>query len=153
MAHNNKNSQLIRIRHTRSSKNNLEQVRDIMDNINAQFEATAEQFRFLASKNFNQADIRRYVKTMLGIEGTVDDDIKTRTRNIMDEILALVEGPKQSATNVRGTWWAAYNGYNEYLNYNKGRTEDNRLDSLWFGANANDNIKALEKAMEFANAV
>lgn len=153
MAHNNKNSQLIRIRHTRSSKNNLEQVRDIMDNINTQFEATAEQFRFLASKNFNQADIRRYVKTMLGIEGTVDDDIKTRTRNIMDEILALVEGPKQSATNVRGTWWAAYNGYNEYLNYNKGRTEDNRLDSLWFGANANDNIKALEKAMEFANAV
>jgi phage/plasmid-like protein (TIGR03299 family) len=153
MAHNNKSSQLIRIRHTRSSKNNLEQVRDIMDNINAQFEATAEQFRFLASKNFNQADIRRYVKTMLGIEGTVDGDIKTRTRNIMDEILSLVEGPKQSATNVRGTWWAAYNGYNEYLNYNKGRTEDNRLDSLWFGANANDNIKALEKAMEFANAV
>ena len=154
MAHSKgSGSQLIRIRHTRSSKNNLEQVRDIMDNINAQFEATAEQFRFLASKNFNQADIRRYVKTMLGIEGTVDGDIKTRTRNIMDEILALVEGPKQSATNVRGTWWAAYNGYNEYLNYNKGRTEDNRLDSLWFGANANDNIKDLEKAMEFANAV
>jgi phage/plasmid-like protein (TIGR03299 family) len=152
-AHSNTNSQLIRIRHTRSSKSNLENVRDIMDNINAGFEATAEQFRFLASKDFNQADIRRYVKIMLGIEGTIDGDIKTRTRNIMDEILALVEGPKQSATNVRGTWWAAYNGYNEYLNYNKGRTEDNRLDSLWFGANANDNNKALNKAMEFANAV
>jgi phage/plasmid-like protein (TIGR03299 family) len=151
-AHSNTNSQLIRIRHTRSSKSNLENVRDIMDNINAGFEATAEQFRFLASKDFNQADIRRYVKIMLGIEGTIDGDIKTRTRNIMDEILALVEGPKQSATNVRGTWWAAYNGYNEYLNYNKGRTEDNRLDSLWFGANANDNNKALNKAMEFANA-
>ena len=152
-AHNNQNSQLIRIRHTRSSQKNLEQVRDIMDNINVQFEATADQFRFLASKNFNQADIRRYVKTMLGIEGTVDNDIKTRTRNIMDEILALVEGPKQSATGVRGTWWAAYNGYNEYLNYNKGRTTDNRLDSLWFGQNANDNSKALKTAMEFANAV
>jgi hypothetical protein len=153
MAHGNANSKLIRIRHTRSSKNNLEQVRDIMDNINVQFEATAEQFRFLASKNFKQADINKYVKVMLGIEGTIDADIKTRTRNIMDEILALVEGPKQSATNVRGTWWAAYNGYNEYLNYNKGRTEDNRLDSLWFGQNGNDNIKALEKALEFANAV
>jgi phage/plasmid-like protein (TIGR03299 family) len=154
MAHSKgSGSQLIRIRHTRSSQKNLEQVRDIMDNINVQFEATAEQFRFLASKNFNQTDIRRYVKTMLGIEGTIDDDIKTRTRNIMDEILALVEGPKQSATGVRGTWWAAYNGYNEYLNYNKGRTEDNRLDSLWFGQNANDNVKALTTAMEFANAV
>ena len=71
----------------------------------------------------------------------------------MDEILNLVEGPKQSATGVRGTWWAAMNGYNEYLNYHKGRTEDNRLDSLWFGLNANDNIKALNTAMQFANAV
>ena len=152
-AHSNTNSQLIRIRHTRSSKNNLENVRDIMDNINAGFEATAEQFRFLASKDFNQADIRRYVKTLLGIEKVVDADIKTRTRNIMDEILALVEGPKQAATNVRGTWWAAYNGYNEYLNYNKGRTEDNRIDSLWFGVGANDNMKALKTAMDFANAI
>ena len=146
-------SKLIRIRHTRSSKNNLEQVRDIMDNINAEFEATAEQYRFLASKNFNQADVRRYVKVLLGIEGTADDDIKTRTRNIMDEILTLVEGPKQAAVGVRGTWWAAYNGFNEYLNYNKGRTSDNRLDSLWFGQNANDNSKALDTALQFANAV
>lgn len=152
-AHNNKASKLIRIRHTRSSKNNLEQVRDIMDNINAEFEATAEQFRFLASKNFNQNDVRRYVKTLLGIEGTVDEDIKTRTRNIMDDILARIEGPMQSATGVRGTWWAAYNGFNEYLNYAKGRTTDNRLDSLWFGQNANDNAKALASAMEFANAI
>lgn len=146
-------SKLIRIRHTRSSKTNLEQVRDIMDNINAEFEATAEQYRFLASKNFNQADVRRYVKVMLGIEGTIDDDIKTRTKNIMDEILALIDGPKQSATNVRGSWWAAMNGYNEYLNYHKGRTADNRIDSLWFGQNANENTKALETALEFANAV
>jgi phage/plasmid-like protein (TIGR03299 family) len=154
MAHSKASgSKLIRIRHTRSSKTNLENVRDIMDNINMEFEATAEQFRFLASKNFNQADVRRYVKVMLDIDGTPDDQIKTRTRNIMDEILALVEGPKQSATGVRGTWWAAMNGYNEYLNYHKGRTEDNRLDSLWFGLNANDNIKALNTAMQFANAV
>ena len=152
-AHNNTNSKLIRIRHTRSSQKNLESVRDIMDNINAEFEATAEQYRFLAGKNFNQADINKYVKVVLGIDKTPDEDIKTRTRNIMDEIMSRIEGPKQSATNVRGTWWAAYNGFNEYLNYAKGRTTDNRLDSLWFGVNANDNMKALNTALEFANAV
>jgi len=152
-AHHSKDSQLIRIRHTRSSKTNLDNVRDIMDNINAQFEATAEQYRFLASKDFNQNDIRRYVKILLGVDKTPDEDIKTRTKNIMDEILGLVEGPKQAATNVRGTWWAAYNGFNEYLNYNKGRTTSNRLDSLWFGQNGVDNVKALNTALEFANAV
>ena len=151
-AHKHTNSQLIRIRHTRSSKNNLEQVRDIMDNINVGFEATADQYRFLASKSFNQKDIQKYVKTVLNIKGA-EEDIKTRTRNIMDDILARIEGPKQSSVGVAGTWWAAYNGFNEYLNYGKGRTTDNRLDSLWFGQNANDNVKALETALEFANAI
>ena len=153
-AHSNTNSQLIRIRHTRSSKSNLENVRDIMDNINAGFEATAEQFRFLASKDFNQADILRYVKTLLGIEKVVDADIKTRTRNILDEIIGIItDSPEQAMVGTRGTYWAAYNGYNSYLNYVKGRTEDNRLDSLWFGAGSNENIKALNLAVEFANAV
>lgn len=152
-AHSHTNSKLIRIRHTRSSQKNLEQVRDIMDNINAEFEATAEQYRFLASKSFNQKDVERYVKVVLGIEKSADEDIKTRTRNIMDDILTRINGPKQSAAGVSGTWWAAYNGFNEYLNYGKGRTTDNRLDSLWFGQNANDNMSALKSAMEFANAV
>ena len=144
---------LFRSRHTRSSSMNLEKVRDIMDNINAEFEATAEQFRFLASKSFNQKDITKYVKVMMGVEGTVDSDMKTRTRNTFDEIMGLIEGPKQSGVGVKGTWWAAYNGYNEYLNYNYGRTADNRMDSLWFGVNANDNMKALSTALEFASAI
>ena len=151
-AHKHNDSKLIRIRHTRSSQKNLEQVRDIMDNINAGFEATAEQYRFLASKRFNQKDIEKYVKVVLNIKGA-DEDIKTRTRNIMDDILERIEGPKQSAANVRGTYWAAYMGFNEYLNYAKGRTTDNRLDSLWFGQNANENNKAFEVAMSMANAV
>ena len=40
---------------------------------------------------------------------------------------------------VRGTWWAAYNGYNEWLNYERGRTTNNRLESLWFGQAGTDN--------------
>jgi len=152
-AHSHKESNLLRIRHTRSSKTALDNVRDIMDNINAQFEATAEQYRFLASRDFNQADVQKYVKVLLGIDKKAPEDIKTRTQNIMTEILATIEGPKQSMPGVRGTWWAAYNGFNEYLNYTKGRNTNNRLESLWFGQNGTDNNKALQLATEFANAV
>jgi len=152
-AHSHKESKLLRIRHTRSSKTNLDSVRDIMDNINAEFEATAEQYRFLASKSYNQKDVEAYVKVVLGIEKTPDEDVKTRTRNIIEDIMERIEGSEQSMSGVRGTYWAAYNGFNSYLNYVKGRTTDNRLDSLWFGQNANDNVKALKLAMEFANAV
>jgi len=152
-AHSHKESNLLRIRHTRSSKTALDNVRDIMDNINAQFEATAEQYRFLASRDFNQADVQKYVKVLLGVDKKAPEDIKTRTQNILTEILATIEGPKQSMPGVRGTWWAAYNGFNEYLNYTKGRNTNNRLESLWFGQNGTDNNKALQLATEFANAV
>jgi phage/plasmid-like protein (TIGR03299 family) len=154
MAHSkDSGSQLIRIRHTRSQKVNLEKVRDIMDNINVQFEATAEQYRFLASKNFSARDIDAYVKVVLGVEKTPIEDISTRTKNIIADIMTRIEGPRQSLPGVKGTWWAAYNGVNEYLNYAKGRNADNRIDSLWFGQGANDNSDAFTSALEFANAL
>ena len=69
----------------------------------------------------------------------------------MNDILARVEGEKQSLPGVEGTWWAAYNGVNEYLNYEKGRTANNRIDSLWFGLNANSNKRAFDTALALAS--
>jgi len=152
-AHQNGVSKLLRIRHTKSAAANLDNVRDIMDNINGQFEATAEQFRFLAGRNFNQVDVRKYVKTLLNVEKTADEDLKTRTKNILDDVLATIEGPKQSMPGVKGTWWAAYNGFNEYLNYTKGRNTNNRMESLWFGQNGAANNRALALATEYANSL
>jgi len=152
-AHQRGTSSLIRIRHTRSSKSNLDQVRDTMNLIDQTFEATAEQYRFLASRNFNQADIKAYVRTMLDVADKQEEDVSTRTKNIMEDIMERIEGPMQSMEGVRGTWWAAYNGVNERLNYETGRNASNRMDSLWFGANATLNDRALSTALEFANAV
>lgn len=152
-AHKHNDSQLLRIRHTRSAATNLDNVRDIMDNINMQFEATAEQFRFLASRDFNQNDVKKYVKTLLGCEKTVDDDLKTRTSNTIRKVMETIEGPKQDMPGVRGTWWAAYNGFNEYLNYEKGRTTNNRVESLWFGQNGTANQRALALATEYASSI
>ena len=152
-AHQHENSQLLRIRHTASAKSNLDNVRDIMDNINAGFEATADQFRFLASKDFHQGSVRQYVKTMLGCEKKPEGDLKTRTLNTIGDVMRTIEGPKQQLPGVRGTWWAAYNGYNEWLNYERGRNTNNRLESLWFGQAGTDNNRALQLATQYADAV
>ena len=50
MAHDSQASKLIRVRHCRSVHQNLENVRAVMDTANAEFEATAEQYRFLARR-------------------------------------------------------------------------------------------------------
>jgi phage/plasmid-like protein (TIGR03299 family) len=152
MAHNSKASKLIRIRHTQSSVINMEKVRDIMNVVNSEFEATADKYRFLASRNFNYTDVKKYVKIILGVADTEDSEIKTRTRNTMDKIFDMIENDRQSLPGVRGTWWAAYNGVNEYFNYEQGRNNDNRMNSLWFGPGFNDNLSALSLALHFANA-
>ena len=52
--------------------------------------------------------------------------------------------------SIRGTYWSAYNGVSEWLTYGRGRSEDNRLNSLWFGDSANTNRHALEVALDMA---
>ncbi len=149
MAHGSDASKLIRIKHTRDVLENLANVREIMDLANQEFEATAEQYRRLARKSVNQADLRRYVKRVLKIED--EDSPSTRSRNIMDEIIRLAEaGRGNDLPSVRGTLWTAYNGVSEWLTYNRGRNGDNRLNSLWFGESAVTNRHALDVALDMA---
>lgn len=148
MAHGSEGSKLIRIKHTKSNEVNLEKVRDVMNTVNACFEATAEQYRFLASKQFNTKDVREYVKVILNAGGVEDAKLPTRTRNNIDAVMNRVNGPRQNMAGVRGTWWAAYNGVTEWMNYEQGRNNNNRIQKLWFN-NAEVN-RALTFATEFA---
>ena len=149
MAHGSDASKLIRVKHTKDVLENLANIREVMDLANQQFEATAEQYRLLARKSINQADLRRYVKKVFKVED--DQEGSTRLKNIMEEIIGLAEiGRGNDLPSIRGTYWSAYNGVSEWLTYNRGRSEDNRLNSLWFGDSANTNRHALEVALDMA---
>jgi hypothetical protein len=132
----------------------MENIRETMDMVNADFEATAEQYRFLASKSINQADLKKYVKVIFALEGVDDKDVGTRSKNIMDEVIGLCESGKgNNLPSVRGTYWSAYNGVTEYLSYVSGRSESNRMNSLWFGKANGMNADALKTAVQMALAV
>jgi phage/plasmid-like protein (TIGR03299 family) len=145
LAHRADASKLIRVRHSASVIENLANIREVMNVANAEFEATAEQYRLLARKSINQNDLRRYVKKVLKVEG---DKISTRTMNMIQEIIGRCESGKgNDLASVRGTLWTAYNGVNEWLAYQRGHSVSNRLNSLWFGDSANMNKHALETAL------
>jgi phage/plasmid-like protein (TIGR03299 family) len=149
MAHSSNASKLIRLRHSKDVRENLANVREVMDVYNATFEATAEQYRLLTRKSINPSDLRRYVKRVLEIEN--EEDISPRNKNIMEEVVRLAEtGRGNNLPSVRGTLWTAYNGVSEWLTYNRGRSEGNRLDSLWYGDSARTNRLALEVALALA---
>jgi phage/plasmid-like protein (TIGR03299 family) len=150
-AHKSSASSLLRVRHTSKVKDNLDLVRETINAIDGQFEATAEQYRVLARKKINQADLKKYVKILIDCENDKDEDMSTRSLNIMKDIIGRCEnGLGNNTPAVSGTWWATYNGYSEYLNYDYGRNANNRLDALWFGQSFNKNKKALDLALEMA---
>lgn len=149
MAHGSDASKLIRVRHSKSLLANLANIRDVMDLANQQFEATAEQYRLLARRSINQADLRKYVKRVLKVDDT--DEIATRTSNQIDQIVGLCEsGRGNDLASVRGTFWTAYNGVSEWLGYSRGRSQTTRIDSLWYGEGAAINKFAFQVALDMA---
>jgi phage/plasmid-like protein (TIGR03299 family) len=148
LAHRADASKLIRLKHTKDLHENLANVREVMNVANAEFEATAQQYRLLARKTINQADLRRFVKKVLKVEG---DKISTRMKNTIEDILGKCESGKgNDLPSVKNTYWTAYNGFNEWLAYDRGHNQQNRLNSLWFGDSANVNRFALETALAMA---
>jgi hypothetical protein len=127
-------------------------VRGIIDTANQTFKATVEQWRRLAAtKIVNRADLRKYVVQVLDLTEDDKGQLTTRSANTLAAVLEnAVAGKGNANPAIVGTWWAALNGVTEYLAYNRGRTDDTRLNSLWFGDSAAVNQRALETAIAMA---
>ena len=155
MAHNESTSQLIRIKHTGDIVGNLEKVREIMDVANSAFEATAEQYRMLASREINQKDLEKLVKIVFATgkqeRETPSTEELTSGKRVMGDIQKLFEqGQGNDLPGVKGTYWAAYNAITEFVQYTRGSDEMNRLDQTWFGTGMTLNKKALKTALILA---
>jgi phage/plasmid-like protein (TIGR03299 family) len=142
-AHDNVNSQLLRVRHTASMKDTLEKIREIMNLADAKFEATAEQYRALANRTCSLQDLEAYVKVVFKAKDT------PQFESLKSKVVELFENGK-GAEFHRGTMWGAYNAVTEYLGYQAGRTQDNRLNSLWFGTADTTNERAFEEILKMA---
>lgn len=149
MAHNDAQSKLMRLFHSKRTKDALEAVQASVNLATQSFEATLEQYKALASKAVNRADIERYVTQVFynGKQAESDRE-KIAREKLNNEIIGLFEiGHGNTMPGVAGTAWALYNGVTQYLSYEKGRTQEGRLDSLWFGQSVGLNEKALAEAL------
>lgn len=179
MAVNAGGSSLIRVRHTRSVAESLDELRETMNAANAAFEATAEQYRRLAARPINTLDLARYVKQVFRAPERATEDgeadanateanAEVESKITLARIIPLFEkGRGNDLPGTRGTLWAAYNAVTEHLAYERGKTaggserkgrggvartdgQDRRLNELWFGAGAKLNKRALQAAIAMA---
>jgi phage/plasmid-like protein (TIGR03299 family) len=150
-AHNSAESKLIRSVHSSKIKQNLEEIKSIMNVAQQEFQASMEKYRFLAKKQINTSDLTKYVKILLEIDKKEEKDISTRSKNIMKKIFDLMEASPQKIAGVSGTYWAAYNSFNQYLVHHQGNNAENRLNNIWWGINKSKNDRALNLALQMAS--
>lgn len=158
-AHSDGRSQLIRVRHTANIKETFDNLRDIMNTVNEEFEATADQYRLLARKDISAKDLEKYIKVVFKLkpkrgevidlsEVSLEENEMKRTFN---KIIPLFEGGRgTNIKGVRGTWWGAYNAVSEFLTWEKGSSQDGRINNLWYDGASRTNNLALSAALKMA---
>lgn len=148
-AENNADSQLIRIYHKGDVTKKLENVVSLVNAADASFNATLEQYQALANNtNVSNKDIKAYVKVVFGVEANTDRG-RTRYNNLVSQINELFETGRGNA-DLPKSFWTLYNGVTEYLSYERGKSTDKRINSLWLGQGRNVNDAALSYGLQLA---
>jgi len=151
LSHSSANSRLIRVRHGKNVLDNLDKVAEIMNLANREFEATLEQYKFLANKQINLTDLEKYVKLVMVGDKKIETNPEAGSR-ILAKIIPLFEkGRGNDMPEIKHTYWSAYNAISEYLQYEKGVDEQIRIDSLMFGQSATVLENALKIATKLAS--
>jgi phage/plasmid-like protein (TIGR03299 family) len=150
-------SQMLRLKHTKKVLANLDAVRETINAVDARFEATAEQFRNLARRSINRADLEKYVLTVLSVASPTAkiDDPSTRMTNLAASVIISADTMKGG---FDGTYWGAYNLVTDYLTWTRGREKtdsrkanDQRMSDLWLGGMGSKiNDAALQTALQMA---
>ena len=121
-----------------------------------------QQADFLSSTKASTKNIEHYVANLFqpslipertkagGNLPPLRDELK---RTALQVVEAIETSPGADLKSARGTWWGAFNGVTYVMDHQRrSQEEGNALHSAWFGSAANTKRKALESAIEFAEA-
>lgn len=155
MSLNSKSSKLLKVKHTKNVKLGLAEIQKALDFQKNEFRASIEAMRRMASFGVDQETINLYVKEVFEPEiktrNLSEDSAQKSYMKLVEKIQPLMEkGRGNDMEGVSGTMWALYNGVTEYLTHERGRENDTRLESLWFGVSKATNARAFDTAVKMA---
>ncbi len=126
-----------------SVKQTLGIAKEMMEDSQAAFE-------FLATKKYEDDTLVEYFSKVFPHTVTKKAPKKELSRMAIyaQDIIHAQPGAELS----EGTWWSAVNTVTYMTDHLMGRSADTRLQSAWYGANHARKNKALNLALEYANA-
>jgi hypothetical protein len=109
-----------------------------------------EMASYLGSKRYNDENIVEYFTRVFPVSGSNENKKKEMSKNAS---LAMSVLDTQPGTEYApGSWWQAFNAVTYVTDHLACRNSDTRLTSAWYGYHKGVKTKALETAVEMADA-
>jgi len=126
---------------------NADEVKETLGIATHKLAKYKEMAKFLGSKRYKQDKVKDYFKEIFPAMSGKDKEMSRAANKALD---VLVKQP--GANFAEGSWWQPFNAVTYMTDHLVGRSVDTRLTSAWYGSNRGLKIKALEKAVEYAEA-
>ncbi len=124
-------------------------VKEMLGIATDKLEKYKEMAQFLGSKKAKEESVVEYFERIFPASAGAKEDGKiSKNAALAMDILHTQPGHEYA----EGTWWQSFNAVTYMTDHLLGRSADTRLQSAWYGYNKGLKTKALELAVEFAEA-
>lgn len=134
---------------------NADKVKETLGIAKDQLQRYKEQAQFLGQKKYKKETIVEYFNrvfpTLSKDEFRTQDITKIPVSRHAEDALAVLH-TQPGAKFAEGSWWQAFNTVTYMTDHKLGRNTDTRLTSSWYGQNRVKKEKALDLAIEYAEA-
>jgi phage/plasmid-like protein (TIGR03299 family) len=143
-----KANQMVKVSHRQEFDG--DRVKEMLGVAKEKLQSYKEMAQYLGSKRYTNESIVEYFQRVFPVLTQKVDSKKDLSKSAQMALDIMDQQP--GAEYAEGSWWQAFNSVTFMTDHVIGRNADNRLQSAWYGANKNLKIKALETAVEMADA-
>lgn len=138
------------VRVTHRTKFDADAVKQLLGVATEQLNTYKEAAEFLGSKRYTEDTLTQYFKDVFPNSNTKAKDPNAISKTAKQALEVVHTQP--GAQYAEGSFWSAFNAVTYMTDHVVGREADSRLASAWFGQNQTRKLKALDKAIEYAEA-
>jgi len=147
---NTKSKNMVKVSHRREF--DADMVKEALGVAKHKLNQYKEMAQFLSQKRYNNENVVDYFKRVFPVLTTKTESEKVLSKSAERAMDIIKYDSQPGAEFGKGTWWEAFNAVTFMTDHEIGRSADSRLTSAWYGANKNLKTKALETAVEMAEA-
>jgi len=147
---NSKVERMVKISHRKEF--NPANVKDMLGIATDKLQKYKDMAQFLGSKKAKTETIIEYFERIFPLAGATEEDKAEGKRSRNANIALGVLDTQPGHEYAQGSWWQPFNAVTFMTDHVIGRSADTRLTSAWYGYNKNLKTKALELAVEMAEA-